>query len=222
MKSKLLTSMLIIFSLLIFLSENVNAPPVPPYVIAGQVSLEDGSCVSGFNIKAKTFSFSEFQYKEIDVAVNEDCEYALVLGNAPFDNWNEGMKVDLTFCDVSKNSLCLKSIIIGQGGCEAGGGCRLDFKYKTTDYTPTGEPIVKYIEKEVIKEVQKIVCQDGTVVSDINECLETKEQIDNYLYGAGAIAVVYGFWRLIRYYSRKGKKARAKKMADTYKAKRRR
>ena len=208
--------MLPIFVLSFFLLSlvNIDAAPIPPYSIAGQLSLDDGSCVTGFNVKAKAFSFSEFVYKEISVPVNENCEYQFALGNAPFDNWNEGMSIELTFCDVSKNSACYKKLVIGQGSCESGGGCRQDFIYKSTDYTPAGEPIVKYVEKIVEKIIIK--CQDGTIVEDINECLETKEQIENYFVGGGITLVAAGaIWYLIRHYSKKGKKARAKKMADT-------
>lgn len=219
MKSKIVLS-LVALSLLLFSMVSVVAPPIPPYVIAGQMSLEDGSCVSGFDIKAKAFSFSEFVYKEVEIPVNEECEYSLVLGNAPFDNWNEGMKIDLTFCDTSKNPSCLKSITIGQGGCEAGGGCRVDFRYASTDYTPAGEPITQYIEKEIVKEVVKVKCSDGTLVDNEYECLETKKQVDDYLYavyGLGAAAIGY----LVSYFVRKGKRSRGKKMIDTYGSKRR-
>lgn len=232
-KMKKILLSIIIVSLLLMLLIGVIAPPIPPYVIAGKVSLQDGSCVKDFNIKARTFSFSEFQYKEIEIPVDENCEYALVLGNAPFDNWNEGLKVDLTFCDLSKNSACLQSLIIGQGNCEAGGGCRLDFTYKSIDYTVAGEPITKYVNKYVcwdgssVTDVSqcpvqpaKIKCADGTLVDKQEECLETNKQVNDYLIGAGVVAAA-GFGYLVSYFVRKGKRTRARKMVDTYIRKRR-
>lgn|SRR3990167_4007978 len=98
------------------------------------------------------------------------------------------------------------------------------FEMKVVDST------VQVIEKEVVVEKEVIVteteivpgktiiqCQDGTLVYNINECLETKEQVLGYtktqLGVAGAISA--GFAGLVVYYIMKKQRKRAKKMLDT-------
>ena len=76
------------------------------------------------------------------------------------------------------------------------------------------------VVKEVIIEKEIITCSDGTIVTNINECLETESQIKDYLYGGGAVIGAGAIVWLIRHYTKKGKRPRAKKMADTYKRKR--
>ena len=81
---------------------------------------------------------------------------------------------------------------------------------------PAEVPVTTVVIEEKI--VQKIVCSDGVEVSDINECLETKEQVLGYSQaqlGLGA-GVGAAFAALVVYYALKKKqRARAKKMIDT-------
>ncbi len=236
MKRLLLIS-LIIFSLLAFSFQKVNGEgggaPIVPYTIAGKVALQDGRCVSGFDIKIKTFSPSSTSIDKIleqQVSIDDNCEYAVVLGNEPYSLWYSGMKIDLTFCDVSKNPLCAKTLTIGQNPCGPGGGCRLDYSYGVDDLTNGGQPIIQYVNSFICPDGSKvddaskcpivtppparIICKDGTEVTNVNDCLETKEQVKNYglIYGVvigGAFASLVAYWI-------KKKRTRGKKTVDTY------
>ena len=236
MKKSILISTLVIFSLLMLLSVSVNAGPTPPYSISGDARLEDGTCVSGFNIKAKAFSPTTGGLLETDVPVNENCEYSFVLGGeGTYNVWYTNMRITLTFCDVSRDASCAKTIIIGQGGCESGGGCIVNYNYKEGAYTPDGKPIIEYINRficwdgstvsdsslcSIQPQPTKIVCQDGTIVDDESKCLETDTQVITYVAAAlGASAITYALikWsRLVRGKVKKGKRSTGKKMVDTY------
>lgn len=80
MKTKLLFPLLI---LLLIGIVSVNSAPIPPYVIAGKLSFEDGTCVNGFELKANAYSPNEGKFVESKIEVNEECEYQLALGNLP-------------------------------------------------------------------------------------------------------------------------------------------
>ena len=69
----------------------------------------------------------------------------------------------------------------------------------------------------VVVEVVKIVCSDGTVVSDRYLCLETKEDVNKYLLaqGIGAGVIGAGFIGLVIYYIRIKKRKQAEKMLKT-------
>ena len=55
------------------------------------------------------------------------------------------------------------------------------------------------------------VCEDGTIVTNLNECLETETQIKGYIIGGGVILGGLGIVYLIRYYTKKKQRTRAKK-----------
>ena len=247
MNKKLIIPIFVLFLFSFAFIVNGQGPPQVPYAISGDVKLQDGQCISGFNIKIKAFSFAQQIDVTQEVELNKDCEYAIALGNAPYNLWYSGMPIQITFCDVARNPNCVKNVKIGSTldgyTCDSAGGCKIDFTYSTADYIPSGEkPVTEYIkefvcwdgsrandasacpiQQPITEVVKEIVCQDGTRVANESDCLETKEQISSYLIagiGVGGVAVGIGIVSLIRYYVRKKQRARATKMADSYVKKR--
>ena len=194
------------------------AAPVPPYTLSGKANLDTGDCIAGFNILIKTINYETLEKQEIAVGVNDNCEYSYSLGNAPFKQWMEGMKIDLRFCKADK---CLKSIVIGEGGCEIGGGCNNDFTLTTGD--------IVYVEgdKEITAGdvIKKYVCSNGDEVTDPSYCPLVEEEDKNdgdwnvwytlILSLLGLAAIVFSFYKwgkgfsgLINYRINLSKKAR--------------
>ena len=68
-------------------------------------------------------------------------------------------------------------------------------------------------------EPETYVCTDGTIVSNLNECLETPEQVKEYIWQktgvqVGASAIGIGFIALVIYWVKRNR-ARAAKMVNT-------
>lgn len=218
---KLLTS-LFLFLFLFSVAVSANSPDLP-YTIDGKASLTTGECVTGFDINVKAMDYSSFPFveKEFDVTVNENCEYNFALGNQPLIKWMVGMEITLLFCNKELNPNCEKVLTIGQGGCEKGGGCTLDFTLQSTDMvsTPSGDVPAS----EVIREIE---CWDGSVVNNVADCPEQPEDepskdIYDYLYIlAGVILTALGLAGFIKglvpYWYNKGVKlmAEGKRLKD--------
>ena len=84
---------------------------------------------------------------------------------------------------------------------------------------PPIEPETPTIAPETPIEPKTYVCMDGTIVFDLNECLETKEQVEKYIksktgYYVGGSIIGIGFIALVIYWIKRNR-ARAKKMIDT-------
>ena len=207
-----------IFPLLIVLllfSSLVIAETTPnlPYTLSGDVKLESGECLTGFDIKLNSIVNPWIgEKKEVLIPVNEFCEYNFVLGNEPFTQWGNGMNLNLIFCNKEINPSCEVTLTIGKN-CPSSGGCPYDFIYKSSDKVIIQDREV--IVTEQIKE-EKYICSDGTKVDNPNDCPEGTDEWWKYiLIALSAVGITAGFLALIKYWKKKDPK-RAVKMAKTY------
>ena len=215
MKLKYIIPIAFILLMLPFVYADV---PMPPYAINGRASLVGGDCIGNFNIYLKAFNYNNMAYEEIIVPVNNNCEYSFSLGNSPFNIWMSNMKIDLRFCQNDNN--CLKTIYIGKDECPSGGGCVVDFELSPTSIVSTPEG-PEEAQEQVIKEVKKYICSDGTEVDDSSQC---PEDTDEWFYVTlAALSAVFigaglrwgkGFIALLKYWFSKDK-SRARKMLKT-------
>ncbi len=194
---KKIIPLLVVFLFLFSLTVIADAP-IPPYAVDGKASLETGECIAGFNVYLETINYKTLQFEEISTVVNQNCEYQFSLGNPPFVMWMEGMEIHLRFCTADK---CKKTIKIGQGGCEKGGGCTVNFELSPTDKvtktTEDGDEEVSAGDTIIY------VCWDGSKVSDTDDCPEKpkdeEKDIYDYLYIlAGVILSALGLTGFIK------------------------
>ena len=130
MKKILISLFLCMF---LFSTLAIAGTPSLPYTLNGKVSLESGECLTGFDIKLNAITNPwTSEVIEVLIPVNENCEYNFVLGNSPFSNWGNGMKLNLIFCNEDINEHCKKVLTIGET-CPSDGGCPYDFVYKSND-----------------------------------------------------------------------------------------
>jgi len=190
---------------------SANTPDLP-YTLHGKASIESGECISGFNIKISALDFGKYPFEEktIEVPVNEHCEYNFALGNPPLTKWMNGMEITLTFCKYDES--CIKTLVIGEGGCESGGGCSLDFVLKPTSIVITDEGEKE--AKEVIKIIETVEVETEGEISWVWKSIIGLAIAILALFGWSK-----GFTALAKYYWNKGeelRKAGHPKLAKPY------